>query len=389
MEYTVPDYYRKFACTAGECPDTCCAGWQIMIDGRSLKKYRKYKGAFGNRLRNGIDWEAGAFRQYRGRCEFLNEENLCDIYTEAGSELLCRTCRRYPRHVEEYEGLREISLSLSCPVAAALILREGPPVRFLHGRGPGEETYGNFDCLLFSALLDAREYLLEILQDRRAPVELRMAKALVWARDFQRAMDRRELFRAQELRELHQRTGCTEKFADKVHAFLGMEKRKKSGKDGGRYALMQELWERLLPPLEVLRPEWPGFLKRSRELLYCGGEQAYLEKRKRFAGLYSAWEQELEQLLVYWVFTYFCGAVYDGSAYTKMKLAAAAVLLIQDWDLAVFLEKDGFSKEDQIRICSAFSRELEHSDRNLDIFERAAGDEQAFGLKRLLACLVC
>ena len=41
MLYTVPHYYRKFQCTASACTDTCCAGWQIMIDDASLKKYRK------------------------------------------------------------------------------------------------------------------------------------------------------------------------------------------------------------------------------------------------------------------------------------------------------------------------------------------------------------
>ena len=41
MQYTVPHYYKKFRCIAGECPDTCCAGWQIQIDPASLRKYKK------------------------------------------------------------------------------------------------------------------------------------------------------------------------------------------------------------------------------------------------------------------------------------------------------------------------------------------------------------
>lgn len=40
MQITKPDYYNKFSCIAGDSPDTCCAGWQIMIDEKSLKKYR-------------------------------------------------------------------------------------------------------------------------------------------------------------------------------------------------------------------------------------------------------------------------------------------------------------------------------------------------------------
>ena len=46
--------------------------------------------------------------------------------------MLCDTCRDYPRHMEEFEGLREGSLSLSCIEAAKLILGCKEPVQFLH-----------------------------------------------------------------------------------------------------------------------------------------------------------------------------------------------------------------------------------------------------------------
>ena len=86
-----------------------CHWWQ------KLEKYRAYPGGFGNRLRNSINFKRKSFKQYDRRCAFLNEENLCDIYTEAGEKLFCKTCRQYPRHEEEYENVRELSLSLSCP----------------------------------------------------------------------------------------------------------------------------------------------------------------------------------------------------------------------------------------------------------------------------------
>ena len=44
MLYVLPDYYPDFHCVAGECEDTCCAGWQIVIDEKSLKKYRGMPG---------------------------------------------------------------------------------------------------------------------------------------------------------------------------------------------------------------------------------------------------------------------------------------------------------------------------------------------------------
>ncbi len=58
-----------------------------MIDDQTLKKYQHFKGPFRNRLHNDIDWKQHVFRQYNRRCAFLNEENLCDIYTEAGPEM--------------------------------------------------------------------------------------------------------------------------------------------------------------------------------------------------------------------------------------------------------------------------------------------------------------
>ena len=154
MHFTVPDYYKEFTCTAGQCPATCCAGWQIQIDPASLKKYRKAKGTLKNRLKNEIDWDEKCFRRYDGRCAFLNEDNLCDLYLEGGgAKAFCRTCRTYPRHIEEFEGLREISLSLSCPAAAQIILGRSEPVRFLHAEDqdrsePQPDAYEDFDYFL-------------------------------------------------------------------------------------------------------------------------------------------------------------------------------------------------------------------------------------------------
>ena len=84
MRYLKPHFYDQFTCTAGDCPDTCCAGWQIVIDEDSLERYGKEQGEFGKRLRNSIDWEEECFYQKNRRCAFLNDENLCDLYKALG-----------------------------------------------------------------------------------------------------------------------------------------------------------------------------------------------------------------------------------------------------------------------------------------------------------------
>lgn len=221
MQVTFPSYYKAFSCIADDCPDTCCAGWQIMIDDRSLKKYRRFQGTFRNRLHNDIDWEEHAFRQYGHRCAFLNEENLCDMYIEAGSGMLCDTCRRYPRHIEEFEGMREISLSLSCPEAARIILSQTDPVAFrTFEKETDEETYDDFDYFLFSALMDTRDYLLAVLQDQSVPVRDRVAKLLVCTHDFQLAVAKQELFSWETIRARHERSGFSSAFLEDLRSLF-------------------------------------------------------------------------------------------------------------------------------------------------------------------------
>ena len=146
MLYTIPDYYHEFSCIAGKCEDTCCAGWQIVADEAALKKYKKVTGSFRKRLRRSINWKEGTFKQDKNkRCAFLNDENLCDMYTALGEKSLCRTCKMYPRHVEEFEDVREMTLSVSCPEVARILLGKKEPVRFLTYESNKEEEYDDLD----------------------------------------------------------------------------------------------------------------------------------------------------------------------------------------------------------------------------------------------------
>ena len=217
MQITKPTFYKEFSCIAGACPDTCCAGWQIMIDEKSLQKYRRFKGSFRNRLHNDIDWKEHSFCQYDKRCAFLNEDNLCDIYSEAGKDMLCDTCRKYPRHIEEFEGLREYSLSLSCPEAARIFLSHKEKITFFTREvAAPEETFDDFDYFLFTALMDTRDYLFSVIQDRSIPVRLRRQKLLACAHDFQLSLDKNELFQWEDICGRHQKSGYGEKFLNKI-----------------------------------------------------------------------------------------------------------------------------------------------------------------------------
>lgn len=290
MEFTFPNYYKEFSCIAGSCPDTCCAGWKIVIDNKTLKKYQHFKGPFHNRLHNDIDGKEHVFRQYNRRCAFLNEENLCDIYTEAGPKMLCDTCRNYPRHIEEFEGLREISLSLSCPEAASILLSQ----------------------------------------------------------------------------------------KEKVHSRMNTSDTSKD--------LFKNMWKTIVPEMEVLRPGWKEFLKERLDSLYISsGENDYIYQKSEFDFYCPDWQIQEEQLLVYWIYTYFCGAVYDDEIFTKVKMAVVCTLFIHELDVGTYLKNEHhFNLNDQIQICYQFSRELEHSDLNLNKFQELMSENNIFSFENLL-----
>lgn len=384
MQYTVPHYYTKFSCTASECSDTCCAGWQIAIDERTLGKYKKAKGAFGNRLRNSVDFKEASFRQYEGRCAFLNEENLCDIYSEAGPSMLCKTCRLYPRHVEEYDGLREISLSLSCPEAAEIILGNSEKVHFITKEKetdtPWEEE---FDFLLFTKLMDAREVMFQIVQDREHSLRVRMGTILGFAHDLQSRIDRNQIFAVDEINERYGREGAKEKLDQRLTQC--------EAGDDIRFGRMKHMMEDL-EKLEVLRPSWPEKLQSMQKILYGDGLEEYRKWRTRFQREKTEqndWEIIGEQLMVYFLFTYMAGAVYDDDVFSKVKLSVVSTLLIMEMFLSVYKKNGGkISSEEVVKAACAYSREVEHSDENLNLLEEIYTCNERYHLESLLACVM-
>lgn len=365
MKYTIPHYFEQFRCTAAECVDTCCAGWAIMIDEESLKKYKNTEGPLGNRLYNSINWEDGSFCQHEKRCAFLNEDNLCDLHIEGGEKMLCETCRNYPRHMEEFEGLREGSLSLSCVEAAKIILGCKEPVQFLTMEDDTEdEEDEDFDFLLFTKLMDAREAILKMLQNREVDIRVRMGMVLELSKEIQVAADKGELFQIDEL---------LENFGE-MDSLLKMQKQMEEDPIGDtEYCSEMRKMFRTFSKLEMLKEDWPEYVRKAERLLFGEGQSEYLENRKAFhkaiglkSASYDVWSCLLEQLMVYFVFTYFCGSVYDDCILGKMQIAVVSTILIQELALAVWIEKrEAFDFMDFVDVAHRYSREIEHSDVNL------------------------
>ena len=328
-------------------------------------------------MRKRIDWEEGVFHQdCRKRCAFLKEDNLCEMYQQLGEESLCFTCTNYPRHIEEFEDLREITLAISCPEVARIILEQKEPVEFVEEEigmeGEDYEEFEDFDPFFFSYLEDARKIMLSILQNRSLSMAVRAALVQKMAEEMQEIIEERDLFDLADVFEKYEEEEKLIKAISKMEADL--REFDEDPKEYFRYS--KRVFDRLYE-LEHLTDDWEDYLEQCRKTLYGGGAEGYQDIREKFKNWYLGgsgvnldMEIILEQLLVYFVFTYFCGAVYDDNVIGEIRMSVDSVYIIYQMFAAKWAEQNGqLSVKDIRQIVYRYSRELEHSDVNLEIME--------------------
>lgn len=384
MLYTYPHYYKKFQCIASACTDTCCAGWAITIDRKSLEQYRRAEGPMKERLRESVDWKQKCFKQKDHRCAFLNDENLCDLYTGMGPDSLCWTCKTYPRHIEVFDGVREVSLCLSCIEAARIILGTKEPVRFLSSENDKEESCEDeeFDFFLYTKLGEARDVIVRILENRNLSSALRMAMSLALAHDLQRRVRDEKLYEVDHLLERYQvnEESLKERFERTLNE-AGVKQFCRFDTAGELYAVFEKM--------EPLSEAWPSRRDELDRILYGKGKEAYEAQRTQFLKEHGERLELLrEQLMVYFVFGYFCGAVYNDNPYGKMKLAVAATMLVEEMLFAEWQKEKNLTEEQIVDLVHCFSREVEHSDENRGLLEEELVKREEFRLKMLLGAIL-
>lgn len=408
MIYTYPDYYKKFSCIADKCPDTCCGKWQIVIDDDSLERYQEYDGDYRPELHRKVNWKEGVFRHGRsGKCAFLRDDMLCDMYIHMGKDSLCTTCREYPRHTEEFENVREISLSLSCPEVARMLMNITGKVTFVTEEDDEDEVFDDFDYFLYSNLEDIREAILNVIQDRSVDIRSRIERVIQIGASAQRHYDEGDLVMWDE---------CEEQDKPEIHG------------EHEEYMLLQKQAMFLIEDLELLYDDWDDVLIESQEFLFGGGEMAFAENTKRFEAWWEthneisycqpeqksdtaenvvteddaagndvieddvAWNDAtdnhfedvkacgggirmtmdifLEQIIVYFISTYLLGAVYDDNISGKVNACVGHAVELYMLLMARWLRNgETLSTDDLIELSYRYSREIEHSDENLEQVE--------------------
>lgn len=338
MQLRVPDYYEAFHCLAGDCPHTCCTGWEVVIDEETAERYQGVSGALGEKLRRNLLQDADGdfcFAPEGGRCPFLEESGLCEIHRTLGEEATSITCQQHPRFTEDYGAFQEVTLSASCPAANALLLGSGTPLQFLTREVPGEAEEGD-PWLPF--LLPLRERML----------------ALLWAAD--RSLHRRLLDvlllgqAAQDLLDQDQ----AEDLPDLAAAWISPALEYSQGPGLFPEAL------RFLGTLESLESDWGALLQAAETAIPAAQSQG-----------------RLERIGAYFLFRYLLKCVNDGDLLGRVELCVLSVLAVERIGAVCGLAE----------ALRRFSGEIEHSQENLEALQTAFRWEEALSLERFLRTL--
>ena len=331
MKHLAPVCFRAFACAGGACPDSCCrAGWEIVPDPETLRRYETLPGPEGDRIRAGIlPGPEPLLRQDGERvCVLLDPDGLCCVQRRFGHEALCRVCRDYPRFRRDFGGLTEHGLSLSCPTAYALATAAPPAWEEWEDDAP--PVPNELDPARYLRLRKGRTLALELLARETLPLQTRLLLLRRLAAALQNAPEQR----------------VRHDYALRLRRWEHLPQRA-----GRPWSLSHRHWSRLARrflALEILSPAWADALERF---------AALAEADKLPAGLLQPADPEpYARWLWYALYKYWMDALDDGDLTGRVERSLEMLLLGMAMDRALPGEGPFLRR---------ISREIEHCEENL------------------------
>lgn len=271
MKIVKPTFYKNFKCIAGDCPDSCCQGWEVDADSDSLEYYKTLDNSLEIKKRIDSVLSKDEFDNTifalapKKRCPFLNDENLCDMHIAIGGEHTPYTCRTFPRFIYDFGATREIGISFSCPVASDMMY---------NAKSFDFETDVNSDLPTLNDI-DAEKYFL-LYKGRAEAYEI--------------AKDKNKSIR--------------ERLNDLLDLGVLLQEKLFPYDEGGDDIAFFDVFKNP----ELINPEWK-------------------EKVENFSLKQVSDTQSNENILMYFLYKYLMQAVYDDDALSKIKMAVLGVLI--------------------------------------------------------------
>ena len=370
MTYDYPSYYSQFHCIGGSCPDSCCIGWEVDIDEETCDYYKSLKGPFGDRLRAHIK-EDGADRYFPlcegGRCPFLNRENLCDIITQLGEESLAQVCMEYPRYFLEKGDYEQIDLSLSCMELGRIFFEDPDPIEYIREEMSDADADANpipdtAPDRRLAHVLDIRDDCIAILEDRNRTLADRFLEIL---HQYGPGSCHNE---SPGMQTSPNHTDCAGDQADGIR----LTRLPALFEQMSRLEVLDSRWTDLLTEMRLQFSEFPdGSLPDVTIAEFVRQPLLWQELSQCTRGKLAVW---FEKLGCYFCFRYITDSCFQPARHTGAGITAPAIHFCAKSVCFLYLMcisrylKSGkhFGIQDMIDLAHLYSREVEHSDENVE-----------------------
>ena len=198
--YYEPEYVSEFQCDGVACGGSCCKDWKIEIDPKAYNRYREKKSDIAN-------FNKGHYyinMNKNNACPFLTTQYLCGLQLKYGEPFLSGTCRTFPRRTYVIGDFCERTLSLACPIAANLALKN--PIKFKINETDDETDMYNSNVPdeLFEYLLEIQMTGVKILQERQLTIDQRLIVLGFYLDRLDEIIDTRNLEEIDNLSKIYQ-----------------------------------------------------------------------------------------------------------------------------------------------------------------------------------------
>ena len=142
----------------------------------------------------------------------------------------------------------------------------------------------------------------------------------------------------------------------------------------------------ILLGLEQINSDWNDYISGVKEHLYKElSEYDYNTLFVEFRKYMNDKNIEQRNIFLYYLYTYFLGAVYDFNALGMIKFAVISLYIVEELEFDLWLRNDKkISFEERVVISYKYSRQVEHSDNNLMALEGLLTAHPVFGLDNMI-----
>ena len=275
-----------------------------------------------------------------------------------------------------------MGISLSCPEAARIILRDSKKATFeLSENNEEVSTYNDINARLYIELMQCRKIVFDILQDRSIKLNYRAAIILSFAKEIQDKIDENEMADIKDIREKY----SNESFIKELLSNLNQYKNNKDDK----YNNMHEYFN-VFKNLKHINPNDPLGLDDAIRYFWQSEDdkEIYLSKNESFNKYYEKSMYKFEHILVYFIFRYFMKAVFDYDISAKVKTAIVSYLMIKELAIVRFTEEGDFTEEDMVDIAHMYSKDIEHLEENIESLAEIFETNEVFSVEKMIITLM-